>query len=339
MWIADPRCPSRARASSGQRGFSFVEVTLVLAMTALLAWAVERTLYTTRNADDYLGAVHHVTERSQRMAYKLRELVSSSHRLFGRDADGQAYLDALDITRSPLDAAARLPLVEQNGEFVVDGAGEESTGNMLLFVRETDAVPALVDAVTQERMYIDIYRFVCIYPSVTGINVMRTSPPTAARDLVMWQSEVYPSHTQIMKIDDPVKRSAVVRDLVNRLGYEYAWDPSQPIDNAFYGMDALGLVSAIPQVDFRIYEDLNESETGSFVYSKLQLAQSDGASYHRMSRLTDVTGSWLPHGFETRIIGVSARRKVWMRLTIEGPSVSGESVVHASQLIAGAQDL
>ena len=96
MSTASPTDRSRrVRRRTAEAGFTFLEIVLVLSMTSMLAWLVERTFTTTSQADRHIAAVQHATDKGQRLAYKLRELVSASRRLFGRDAIGADYLSAL----------------------------------------------------------------------------------------------------------------------------------------------------------------------------------------------------------------------------------------------------
>lgn len=321
-------------------GFTFIEVTLVLGMTALLAWLVERTFVTTSDADRHVQAVQHATDKGQRLAYKLRELVSSSRRLFGRDATGQAYRDALEIVRVPVAPDARLPIIDPLGQLVPDEPDAKTTGNSLLFVRESDPAQVVVDAAAGTIRYIDTYRFIYVYTADTTTIVVTKAPLTAARDLIIWRSEVFPSYAQIIGLPTAQQREEAVKELTGRFGYQYAWDPSGDVDDSFYAMDALGAISAVPETTFTILEDVNVSNVGSLVYANLQLAPTDitRVSYDRKAWMTN-ENDWWPHGFETKIVGGSGARKVWMRLSVEARSVGTNSIVHASQLIASAHDL
>ncbi len=336
MSIASCSSPTRG----AQRGFTFLETTLVLAMTTLLAWVVERTFTSTTDADRHLAGVQKSTDRCQGLSYRIRELVSASRRLFGRDTIGEGYRDALQVDRVVPVSNLRLPVIDPVGRLVPDETGVPTTGNCLLFVGETDPAEVVVDATTGATRFIDMYRFVYVVPVVTGRFVTTRQPRTAARDLVIWRSTAYPSHTQILGLSSAAHREAAVSALVTSYGCRFAWDPSGAVDDSFFAMDEFGALATSPEADIEIEEDPDVSSVGSIVASGLQLAPSDTTreSYDRRAWMTSDLG-WWPNGFETKIVGGSGSRKIWMRLTLEAPSGGPSTVVHASQVIASAHDL
>ncbi|MGE0193194.1 MAG: hypothetical protein AB7T63_14260 [Planctomycetota bacterium] len=336
MSTASGRRPRRA----SEAGFTFLEIVLVLTMTSMLAYLVERTFTTTSQADKHIAATQLATDKGQRLAYKLRELVSASRRLFGRDTVGADYLAALEIRRIPAAPDARLPIIDPLGDLVPDEIDQKLTGNSLFFVRESDPAEVVVDPVAGTVRYIDTYRFIYVYPADTPTVVTQKKPVTPARDLIVWRSETYPNYMQIIGLPTAAQRENAVKELVNRFHYQYAWDPSGNVGDSFYAMDTFGAISAVPEASFTILEDMNVSNVGSLVYAALQLCPSDitRQSYERRAWLTR-DNDWWPHGFEVKIVGGSGSRKVWMRLTVEAPSVGAQTVVFASQLIASAHDL
>ena len=59
-----------------------------------------------------------------------------------------------------------------------------------------------------------------------------------------------------------------------------------------------------------------------------------------VARLTrDDPDTWVPDGFEVKVVGPSGTRQVWMRFTVETQSTTARDVVHASTLIATIRDL
>ncbi len=307
-------------------------------IVSLMALVVEKTLSSTHQAERHLSAVRKSTERGQNLAYEIREAVSASRKLFGNDAVGLAYLDALDLTRDPLDAAARLPLFDEVGGLGPDTSGDPRTGNMLLFVREADAAPAVADPATGKIRYIDTYRFVCIYPRVTDRFIVQEEPRELARDLVVWRSGAYPSQSQILAISSPVERAAVVKDLYDRFGYDLAWDPNSDVNSSFYAMDTLGNMSGTPSVGVTIEEDENISDRGRLVYANVQLAPTDPGT-HSKRKIFTVDPDWDPDGFEVKIVGASGSRKVWLHLVVEVQASKGQLSQHASTVIASTKDL
>lgn len=331
-----------AISRKGQGGYTFLEIVMVLAILALMALVVERTLASTHETERYLSGVRKATERGQKLAYEIREAVSASRKLWGADAMGQAYLDALQLDRDPIMGTARLPVFDEVNGLGPDEDGDPRTGNVLFFVREADAAPAVADPATGKVRYIDTYRFICIYPRLTGRNVVVDGPNNTrpAVDLVMWRSIAFPSHSQIMAISDGTERENVVRDLYNRFEYDLAWDPNASVSSAFYELDPLGTVNGTPMADPSIDEDLNLSDRGRLVYANLQLARTDASNHTRRPMFVqDDPEDWVPEGFEVKVVGASGSRKVWIRLVVETQAAKGRIAVHPSTVIASTKDL
>ncbi len=327
----------RRRAESG---FTFLEVTIVLVLISLMALVIERTIASTSDAETYLRAIRRATERGQRLAFEIRDEVTTSRKLFQNDVTGQDYFGILDLSRDPVDTTARLPLTDDLGVIGEDAPGDPRTGNILLFVRESDAAPAVAMPSTGKVRFIDTYRFICIYPSLTSQFVLQDAPRRPAKDLIVWRSEAYPSHSQIMAITSLTERQNVVADLYNRFGYDLAWDPNGTVDAAYYALDAIGNVAPSPTTGVVINEDINLSDRGRLVYTNTQLARSDQSSPVRKNVFTnDPPASWVPDGFTVKFVGVSGSRKVWMRLVVEVQAAKGRVAPHGSTLIASTQDL
>jgi hypothetical protein len=316
-----------------------VEVAISLSVLALMALVVERTLATTHEAERYLGALRRVTERGQKVAFDVHGLVGSSRKIYARDALGTGYLDALDLSRAPRVGTSRLPLPDAVGDMGPDVPGDPRTGSVLLFVRESAPVAAVANAAAGALRSIDVYRFVCVYPSQTHRRVV-SDDPLGALDLVVWTSVAFPSRAQVAAIEDDAERQSVVTDLCTRFGLDFAWDANAPASAAFYEMDPLGTLSATPEPSFAIDEDPAVSDGGRLVYANVQLARTDPSSAHRRAVFTvDPPGTWVPDGFEVKVAGASGSRKVWMHLVVEAQSTRGREAVHQSTLIASTRDL
>lgn len=336
MSTADQRLAKARRRSQG--GYSLIEIVMVLAILALMSFVVERTLASTQNADRWLGAVRKSTERGQRIAYNLREIVSASRKLFGNDTMGQGYLAALDLTRDPVAPGSRLPLIDEVGGLGPDASGVPMTGNILLFVREADPAPAVANPATQAVRFIDTYRFVCVYPHVADNYVITKANPKLARDLVIWRSEPFPSYAQILEVSDPTQRANVIQDLYNRFGYEFAWDSNGTVDTSMFAMDSLGGLSGTPTPGLTLAEDVVVSERGRLAYANVQLADSLNSDYYRRAVFTNNDG-WMPDGFEIKIVGASGSRKVWMNLVVEVQATRDQIAVQPCTVIASTRDL
>lgn len=323
---------------SAEAGFTFVEVAISLVILTMMALVVERTLAGTHDAERYLNGIRKSTERGQRIAYEVRDAVSASRKLYQNDLLGQGYLNALDFTRDPILPTARLPVFDELGVLGPDDPTDPRTGNILLFVREADAAPAIANPATKKVRYIDTYRFICVYPRETNRYIVSDEPRQFARDLVLWRSEAFPNHAQIMAISDPIERQAVAADLFNRFEYDLAWDPNASVATGFYALDAIGNVAAAPSPSITIGEDQNLSDRGRLCYANVQLARTDSASHPRRAIFT-TDPAWNPDGFEVKVVGQSGSRKVWLHLVVEVQAAKGKVAAHTSTLIASTRDL
>jgi hypothetical protein len=335
MSSADRRSSGPSR--DGQRGYTFVETVVVLGLVSMLGYLVERTLASATEAERMLGATRTAVERGQRLAYEVRDEIAASRKIFGDDAVGQEYFDALDVSRDPMLPTARLPRFDETGVLGPDEAGEPHTGNVLFFVRESDALPCMADPATKKMRMIDTYRFVCVYPSPTSRSLITGGP--LANDLVVWRSVPYPNLSQIEGISDPGERTSVVRDIHDRFGLDVLWDPNQPASAAFRTIDGAGNIAGTPIAAPSVDEDMEVSRRGRLVYAKLQLAPTDMQTYHRRAIFTVDLSTWEPEGFEIKVVGASGARKVWLHLVVETQAAAGRVVVHPSTLIVSAKDL
>jgi len=342
MSSADPLVQRRGHpANPSQSGYTALEVIIAVAILSLLTLVVERTLTTAHETERYLSGIRHVTERGQRIAYEVREVVSSSRKLFQGDATGRGYFAALDLyDPTPPIATMRLPLFDEVHGLGPDVADDPRTGNTLLFVREADAAPCIANPTTGKLRYIDTYRFVCIYIAETKRFLVEEADHKPARDLIFWRSIAYPNHGQIASISDPVERANVVKDLYERFNYQFAWDPGADVNQAFYAIDGSGTLDATPQPSFRIELDMDMVERGKLVYANTQLARTDPASHARRALFSvDPVEEWVPDGLEVKIVGTSGSRKVWIHFVIETQAAKGRIATHESTVIASAKDL
>jgi len=321
-----------------QRGLTFVEVTVALSILALLALAVERTLTTATNSERYLTAIRRATERGQQVCYEVFRTVSASRKLFQDDVIGQGYLNALDLSRLPLASDSRLPLIDDRGELGPDAIGSPMTGNVLLFVEESDALPCVSDGAMGKIRYIDTYRFVCVYRNETDTSLVAGAAD--AHDLVVWRSVAYPNRAQLLAIEDADELRDVVVDLHDRYDHDTAWDPGAPIGAAFYPLTALGILSSTALTVPNVEEEVDLSTFGRLVLARVQLAATDPDSPTRKGVFSaDDPLIWAPDGFEIKIAGASGSRRVWIHLVVESPAGAGRLAVHPSTMIASARDL
>jgi hypothetical protein len=336
MSIAD--LPRAASGASGRRGYTILEAVIVTILVALMSLVIERTVTGINQAEQTLRAVRNTTERGQRAAWDLRDIVTSSRKLFGNDAVGTAYLAKLDRSRFPVLAGSRLPLFDELNPLGPDAVGDPRTGNELLFVRESDAIPAVAVAASKKMRIVDAYRLVCVYLTVSTRKLVNGQG--FAYDLVEWRSKQFPSYGQVFAITPAAERTSVVKDLYNRWGIDYLWDPASPVGSAFYGIDGLGNIAATPSAVASIAEDLNVSKGTRFVMRNVGVTRTDTTSYPRTPMFSvEPVATWTPNGFEVKVAGASGARKVWMRLSVEQQAAAGRIPCLQTTIVANTRDL
>jgi hypothetical protein len=338
MWAGSREHPTRASRST--HGFTIIEIVLVVAVVVLLSVLTAQGLTTMRDSTDTLASMRRVQLRGDRVAYTVHRLVESARKLHVRGTVGNDYLDALDLSRHPMAGGTRLPLPDESRPLDVDDGVLPRTGNILLFVNESEPIPCTTNPTTQTLRYIDVYRMVCVYPQLVDNRRVLNRSPLRPKDLVIWASVLFPNHGQLLAITDPTERARVVSALYAEHGCRRAWNPDLPVDEAFFDLNAVGTVSSTATPSPVIEEDPENSPGGRLVYAKVQLARTDPTSVVRRSKLTaDDPATWVPDGFEIKVVGTSAQRRVWMRIVVESQSVTARDVCHAVELIAALRDL
>lgn len=337
MSTADP-LPRAGPAEPAERGFTVLEMMVVIVVVAIMTLAVERTISSVTETERTMRAIRNTTERGQRAAYALRDAVSASRKLFGNDAVGSGYLAKLDLTAQPIFPGSRLPKFAETEPLGPDSAGTPMTGNVLLFVREADPYPCTAVPATKTTRVIDAYRFVCVYLTQSNRAVVALGP--LALDLVEWRSDAFPSYGQVMGIADTTQRKAVVADLYNRFGCDFLWDSTGAVNSAFYGIDGSGTVAGSPTAVANIPEDLNVASGPRFVKANMAVSRTDPLSKPRTPVFTaDDPATWTPNGFEVKVVGPSGSRQVWMRLCIEQQASAGRVPAQDTTVIVSARDL
>jgi hypothetical protein len=332
MWRADPRPPAR-RCARRSGGYVFAQMVVALGLLSTIVLLAQQSIVTVSSAEARLKVKRRATERATRTATEIARSVSASRHLFQDDDVGRAYLAALDLGGRPLLSRARLPRFDAAATMGPDQPGRPRTGNVLLYVEEAGPLLCVADATGGKRRRIDTVRFVCVYPHETTRSLVGKRK---ARDLVIWKSGLYADHAQILGVAVASERRAVVRELVQRFGCTYAWAASQPLETAFFAIDALGVVAASPDASLSLLEDPNASAGGRLVYGSWQLGRTDPAEPdYRPAFTADPPPVWAPDGFEVKVAGPSAARSVWFRLVVE--HAAGNHVgVHTTSLLVAA---
>jgi hypothetical protein len=328
----------RPRPRRADRGYTAIEVAIAMVLVALMTLVIERTVTGLTDTERTMRAVRTTAQMGQDACYRLRDLVATSRKLYGNDALGNGYNDLVDRTRFPLYAGSRLPTFDEVNPLGPDDVGDPRTGNVLLFVRELDPVPCVAVAATKKIRTVDTYRLVSLYLSQSSRTLVAGGLP--ALDLVEWRGPAYPSYPQVSQISVAAEKTETVKELYNRYGFDYLWDPTQPVASAFYAIDGTGVIAAVPTAVTSIPEDMNVSRGGRFVLANVAVAYTDMASRPRMPVFTvEPEATWTPHGFEVKVVGASGSRKVWLRLTVEQQAVMNRVPAQQTTIVANTRDL
>lgn len=338
MSTADPLRPAHVPGRGGARGFTMIEVAITAVLLAMTTLVIERTISDVRETERTMRAVRTTALEGQEVAYRLRDLVAGSRKLYGNDSAGNAYLALCDRLRFPPLVGSRLPKIDETNPLGPDEAGNPCTGNVLLFVREAAPLPCVAVASTKKMFHVDAHRMVCVYLTRTARSVVAGG--SAALDLVEWRGDVYPSYAQVKAMTSSTEQKAVVKDLYSRWAVDYLWDPSQPPTAAFYAIDSLGNIAATPTVPAKLPEDKNFSRGGRFSLANVAIADTDMTSRPRMPVFSaDDPAVWTSHGFEVKIVGASGSRKVWIRVTVEQQAAHGRVPAQQTTVVANTRDM
>jgi hypothetical protein len=315
-----------------------IEMAITVVIVALMTLVIERTVTALTDTERTLRAVRVTAQMGQDHCYRLRDLVTTSRKLYGNDALGNGYNDRVDRSRFPLFAGSRLPTLDEVNPLGPDDVGDPRTGNILLFVREADGHPCVCNAATKKIRTVDTYRLVSVYLTQSSRTLVAGGLP--ALDLVEWRGQAYASYAQVTQIANATEKSNVVKELYNRYGFDYLWDPTQPVTSAFYAIDGNGVIAAVPTAVSTIPEDMNVSRGGRFVTANVAVARTDMSSRPRMPVFTvEPEATWTPHGFELKVVGASGSRKVWMRLTVEQQAVMNRVPAQQTTIVSNTRDL
>ncbi len=298
------------------RGATLIEAMIGVAIFSFMAYCVYALVGSTVTLSVHSQAWGQLTEWTQQGVNKVSGELPMARRIFRNDAQGNLYLGALEPPVDyPVLGGVKLPVPRDLGTFRADAAGDEQTGNALLFCKQQPVFQTTLIAGPMRR--IDVYTLVFFYPSAVNVSM---GPYTRSLLLARWESIEFGDYLEVSGLAAGEK-AEVVRNLYADRGIRYLWDVAQDPDQAFYGIDNFGTVDAVPILSFNPPGDSNRS-----VIAALGLGRSS-LSWNRTSQtwipeqvplyaIADATGDGFPHGFEVQIIGPTGSRTILIRLSI-----------------------
>ena len=100
MSTADPRAVRRV-GSRRPRGFTVIEMIITVVILGMTTLVIERTVTGVTETERLMRSIRATTAKGQEGAYRLRDLVATSRKLYGNDTIGKAYLAKLASSGRP----------------------------------------------------------------------------------------------------------------------------------------------------------------------------------------------------------------------------------------------
>jgi prepilin-type N-terminal cleavage/methylation domain-containing protein len=312
---------------NGQRGFSLVEITVVLAIVSALMILTYRMIEETMSSTLFNESHNDLAVMSQQAVNAIQGELLQTKLVYEDDATGNDYRAALKFASPPsVWTSSVLPVMESTTTvFKPDTAKDRFTGNSLLVVRQMPPLSILYDhdgvAGTPEvELLADRYRFEYIYLRRETRQSFAGSGQSA--DLMFATSAEYADYFQLAAIRN--KSGTVVSKLI-AAGLKRAWDPGKPLGQAFYELSAAtdGTFDPPlnkPAIDVARTRTLLRGLIGARVSGKM--AYSVAFAAFPISQPLSVFAKpqaslpGYPSGFEVKIIGPAGNRQVLTRIVL-----------------------
>lgn len=304
------------------RGVTLLEVMIVMAVFSIVAVGVFEVIQYMTVANLHMSAQNDLVDWGDSAVNTIKDDLMQSRLVYENDATGASYMArcAFPAGRLPL-TGSTMPTIDELGTFTADTVPVQKTGNMLLFIRTLPAhVVTIPGSVPPVRRAVDLYQFVAYYLTIAPGRPVGSRADSLA--LIQWESVRYADLGQINQIALAAERQAVVMDLVNGQGVDYAWDFSQPVTAAFWLLDgATGAVAGAPEnphtiaelTDRKLIAQLGLGFAGAAWNPTPTWSVPDAVPGYAVA---SAAGDGFPHGFEIQIVGPAGARQVLVRLVL-----------------------
>jgi hypothetical protein len=317
-----------------------MEVIVSFTILAFMMLVILRTTMTVGDSNASMESFNTVLLETQKATTQMRQDIATARKLYEENTLGRSYFDALQFGSHPPLTSSLLPLVLNVGEFDRDAVGNRFVGNVLLMAGEVSPH----DFTYSGQPYrVNVYRLIGWYLADYGTPI---ATGLSGFDLIRWESEAFVDWASIMAITDPTTREALVDDLKNGAAkVNFAWDPNQVVDNAFFKLDTD--VSPVPETSFKIPASRVADRVAKGYYRRRngaiapnnQWAATEGAVPKFAQRVDAVAGNpGFPHGFEVKIVGFSGARRVKTRIVAER-MMRNKVFRNAAETIATMRDI
>ena len=228
-----------------------------------------------------------------------------------------------------------LPVVNETGQIEPDAVGVRNTGNALLIARQLAPLSVMYDhdasLATPDVEYLaDRYRFEYVYLSP---NPKRFASEFQTVDLMMSTSDVYADFFQLSSLGgatSDVVRKLMAPDDPEVQPIQRAWNPGQPLNNAFYSLsgaldDVFNLPLNNPTIPIRTTVSMLRGMLGGRISGKMDysVAYTSPAGTSppppvlnpiRIYAQPESSDPGFPSGFEVKIVGPARNRQVMTRV-------------------------
>lgn len=323
---------------AAQRGFSLMEITVVMAIVSIVMILVYSLIEETMQVTLLNESHNDLNILSQSAVNTLQSEVQQTKLAFEEDTLGSSYRTALTMPAGvTVWADSRLPVFASAGEIEPDTAGQKFTGNSMLLARQLEPLSIMYDhdnnaGTPQVEFLADRYRFEYFYLARSKEKSFGGSGMTM--DLLMSRSAEYADYFQLDSLDDAAAGKIVTKLIA--AGMTRAWNPGATLSSAFYNLSGAtdGVFDAaingpkIPVVHtttllrpfFGVHDDEQRLAGGMGISGRIDYSMAFGSfklpTPMRVFAQADNTKPGFPSGFEVKIAGPSRNRKVMTRVVL-----------------------
>lgn len=310
-----------------QRGFSLMEITVVLAIVSVLMIVVYSLIEETIQVTMFNESHNDLAMLTQAAVNTLQGEVMQTKFAFEEDTLGSSYRSALTLpSYVTVWTNTLLPRFDAGGEIEPDPASQRYTGNSLLLARQLEPLTITYDDdglpnTPEVEFLADRYRFEYVYLSRTGVKSFGGSGMTM--DLMMSTSGEYADFFQVSSMT-PAATGRIATKLL-AAGLTRAWNPGQPLNSAFYTLSGAtdGTFNApvnAPTIPISETRSLLRGMMGGRISGRMDYSVAFGTfaipTPMRVFAQPIAAQPGFPSGFETKIVGPARSRKVMTRVVL-----------------------
>jgi len=312
---------------SSQRGFSLMEVTVVLAIVSGLMIIVYSLIEETMQMSMFTESHNDLAIMSQSAVNTMQTGILQTKVAFEENTVGRAYRSALVMpTGITVWTNSLLPIFDATGEIEPDPTTQRYTGNSMLLARQLAPLAITYDhdnnSGTPEIEFLaDRYRFDYFY--LARGSTVSFSGSGMTLDLMTCTSGEYVDYFQISSMGSFATRRIVLKLIA--AGLTHAWNPGQPVDNSFYTLagatdgtfDPSLRNPTIPTVS---NQTLLRGLMGGRISGRMNYSIAFGThpipTPVRVFAQPIPASPGFPSGFEVKVAGPTRNRKVMTRVVL-----------------------